>query len=52
MFKLSNGEGVTLDDIEEQRDELRKTYGLKGFIKRDLALLESYIRSNKDGRLG
>ncbi|WP_249364736.1 hypothetical protein [Pseudoalteromonas rubra] len=52
MFKLSNSEGVTLDDIEEQRDELRKTYGLKGFIKRDLALLESYIRSNKDGRLG
>ncbi|WP_247687034.1 hypothetical protein [Pseudoalteromonas luteoviolacea] len=52
MFKLSNGERVTLDDIEVQRDELRKTYGLKGFIKRDLALLESYIQSNKDSRLG
>ncbi|WP_242065223.1 hypothetical protein [Pseudoalteromonas rubra] len=52
MFKLSNGERVTLDDIEVQRDELRKTYGLKGFIKRDLALLESYIQSNKDSCLG
>ncbi|QPB81550.1 hypothetical protein CWC22_000345 [Pseudoalteromonas rubra] len=46
MFKLSNGERVTLDDIEVQRDELRKTYGLKGFIKRDLALLESYIQNS------
>ncbi|KAF7787525.1 hypothetical protein PRUB_a4628 [Pseudoalteromonas rubra] len=52
MFKLSNGERVTLDDIEVQRDELKKQYGLKGFIKRDLALLESYIHSNEDSHQG
>ncbi|OCQ21917.1 hypothetical protein A7985_08900 [Pseudoalteromonas luteoviolacea] len=48
MFKLSNGERVSLEDIEVQRDDLSKMYGLKGFIKRDLELLESYIQCNID----